>query len=266
MGVSGLSGMTLPYTPTSYQSYYGQSYSSLYARPSSPAEPPPPPDYSSINPEVATKAIERLVFAGLKQAGFDGSEPGALKRLEAEVVEYVKMLFERAHELANLANRSGPIATDLLLACIERDLDLEQLKKVAGGPRGKKRKSSDPHHIQAMTLLLPESTPPLPRMINVDDDEPGLVIPATLRSIPHYTPALPPKHTYLRTPVAPMKKAAVQSLEKKLQNAALVQESLKSLMLATEDNPDDEDAKLLGAIVNGQAIGHQRKRWKISVS
>ena len=38
-------------------------------------------------------------------------------------------------------------------------------------------------------------------MINTDDDEPGLVIPATLRSIPHYTPALPPKHTYLRTPV-----------------------------------------------------------------
>ena len=63
-----------------------------------------------------------------------------------------------------------------------------------------------------------------------------------------------------------MKKAAVQSLEKKLQNAGLVQESLKSLMLATEDNPDDEDAKLLGAIVNGQAIGHQRKRWKLSTS
>lgn len=61
----------------------------------------------------------------------------------------------------------------------------------------------DPHHIQAVTLLLPEPTPPLPRMINVDDDEPGLVIPATLRSIPHYTPALPPKHTYLRTPVWP---------------------------------------------------------------
>ena len=142
----------------------------------------------------------------------------------------------------------------------------------------------DLYHIQAATLLLPEPTPPLPRMINVDDDEPGLVIPATLRSIPHYTPALPPKHTYLRTPVrpfrseplpftepvfsqvAPMKKAAVQSLEKKLQNAALVQESLKSLMLATEDNPDDEDAKLLGAIVNGQAIGYQRKRWKLGTS
>jgi len=172
----------------------------------------------------------------------------------------VKGLFERAHELANLANRSGPIVTDVLLACKERNVDPEQLKKVASGPRGKKHS----HHIQAATLVLPEPTLPLPRMINTDEDEPGLVIPATLRSIPHYTPTLPPKHTYLRTPVAPIKKAAVQSLEKKLQNAGLVQESLKSLMLATEDNPDDEDAKLLGAIVNGQAIGYQRKRWKLN--
>ena len=54
----------------------------------------------------------------------------------------VKMLFERTHELANLANRSGPIVTDLLLACQERNVDPEQLSKVAGGPRGKKRKSS----------------------------------------------------------------------------------------------------------------------------
>jgi transcription initiation factor TFIID subunit 8 len=108
---------------------------------------------------VATRAIERLVLVGLKNAGFDGSDPGALKRLEAEVVECefhfillsgprslffcvdVKMLFERAHELANLANRSGPIVTDLLLGCKERNVDPEQLKKVAGGPRGKKRKS-----------------------------------------------------------------------------------------------------------------------------
>lgn len=87
MAVSGISGMTLPYTPTSYPSYYGQSYSSLYARPTSPAEPPPPPDYSSINPEVATKAVEKLVLSGLTKAGFDGSEPGALRRLEVEVVE-----------------------------------------------------------------------------------------------------------------------------------------------------------------------------------
>lgn len=99
MSMSGLSGMTLPYTPTSYPSYYGQTYSSLYTRPTSPAEPPPPPDYSSVNPEVATKAIGRLVLAGLRKAGFDGSESGALNRLEAEVVECVYP-FTQYHELS----------------------------------------------------------------------------------------------------------------------------------------------------------------------
>ena len=54
----------------------------------------------------------------------------------------VKGLFERAHELANLANRSGPIVTDLLLACEEQDVDPEQLRKVVPGPRSKRRKSS----------------------------------------------------------------------------------------------------------------------------
>lgn len=105
MAMGGLSGMTLPYTPTSYQSYYGQSYSSLYTRPTSPAEPPPPPDYSSINPEVATQAIERLVLAELKKAGFDGSEPGALKRLEAEVVECVHLLVLLSRSLPNFLRR-----------------------------------------------------------------------------------------------------------------------------------------------------------------
>ena len=111
MGVSGLSGMTLPYTPTSYPSYYGQSYSSLYARPTSPAEPPPPPDYSSINPEVATKAIERLVLSGLKKAGFDGSEPGTLKRLEAEVVEceFHLIHLSRSRSLNSSRRREGAI-------------------------------------------------------------------------------------------------------------------------------------------------------------
>ena len=62
----------------------------------------------------------------------------------------VKMLFERAHELANLANRSDPIVTDLLLACKERNVDPEQLRKVAGGPRGKKRKASGTRLLSAL--------------------------------------------------------------------------------------------------------------------
>lgn len=190
----------------------------------------------------------------------------ALNKLEREVVGCVEKLYEHAHELANLANRSGPIVTDLLLACKAEGLEVDQLKKMGGVRKGKKRKLGDPDNAQPTTLTLPEPSESLPDLLPSDDEDPtGLVVvPTTLRGLPHYAPALPPKHTYLRTPVSPLKKAALPSLEKKLKTAALVQESLKNLMLATEDNPDDEDGELLGAIVNGQAIGYQRKRWKLS--
>jgi len=63
--------------------------------------------------------------------------------------------------------------------------------------------------------------------------------------------------------VSPPKKAAIPSLEKKLKTAGLVQESLKNLLLATEDNLGHEDGELLGHIVNWEASTHPRKRWKI---
>ena len=62
--------------------------------------------------------------------------------------------------------------------------------------------------------------------------------------------------------ISPQKKAALPSLEKKLENAALVQESLKNLLTATEDSTT-EDAELLGATVNWEATTHPRKRWKL---
>lgn len=188
-----------------------------------------------------------------------------MNRLECEVIYFVERLYERAHELANLSNRSGPIVTDLLLACEDEGLDVEQLKKIGRDRKRGKGKKLDAGNVEPVDLALPDSPDPLPDLLPSDDEDTvGLVMPTTLRGLPYTTPALPPKHTYLRTPVAPLKKAALPSLEKKLKNAGLVQESLKNLMLATEDNPDDEDGELLGAIVNGQAIGYQRKRWKLN--
>jgi len=188
-----------------------------------------------------------------------------MNRLECEVIYLVERLYKHAHELANLANRSGPIVTDLLLACKEEGLDIDQLKKIGRSRKRVKKKKLDADNVEPMTLTLPDSPDAPPDLLPSDDeDSVGLIMPTTLRGLPHTTPALPPKHTYLRTPVSPLKKAALPSLEKKLKNAGLVQESLKNLMLATEDNHDDEDGELLGAIVNGQVIGYQRKRWKLN--
>ena len=55
----------------------------------------------------------------------------------------------------------------------------------------------------------------------------------------------------------------IKSLEKKLKTASLVQDSLKNLLLATEDSTGQEDAELLGHIVNWEAGLHPRKRWKV---
>lgn len=133
-----------------------------------------------------------------------------------------------------------------------------------------------------MQLLPPPSRSPSPELLSSDDEGVPPTIPMTLRPLPHYVPPLPPKHTYLRTPVrlshalsevssptchrmqiSPQKKAALPSLEKKLENAALVQESLKNLLTATEDNTA-EDAEILGATVNWEATTHPRKRWKLT--
>jgi transcription initiation factor TFIID subunit 8 len=52
-------------------------------------------------------------------------------------------------------------------------------------------------------------------------------------------------------------------LEKKLANAALVQESLKSLIIATEDTKGPEDAELIGHVVNWENAASARKRWRL---
>jgi transcription initiation factor TFIID subunit 8 len=46
----------------------------------------------------------------------------------------------------------------------------------------------------------------------------------------------------------------------------LVQNSLKNLLLATEDMEGHEDGELLGHIVNWEAGLHPRKRWKVGGS
>lgn len=63
--------------------------------------------------------------------------------------------------------------------------------------------------------------------------------------------------------ISPPKKAALPSLEKKLKTAGLVQKSLQNLLTATEENTNNEDAELLGHIVNWEAGLHPRKRWKV---
>jgi transcription initiation factor TFIID subunit 8 len=260
----------IPYQTGHYQSQYPQttvpvpsttSFVPYQPPPKSsppPDLPPPPPDLTSVTPRVATDAIQKLVSFELKDAGFSTAQPLAMQRLEFEVVSFIEMLYERAHEYANLANRAGPITTDLMLACQDFRLQPKELHRVSpNSSKNKKRVYGAP------ALIPPPSRSPSPELLPSDDEEVPPVIPATLRTLPSYFPSLPPKHTYLRTPASPPKKAALPSLEKKLKTAGLVQDSLKNLLLATEDSSGQEDGELLGHIVNWEAGIHPRKRWKL---
>lgn len=54
---------------------------------------------------------------------------------------------------------------------------------------------------ESLTLLPAGRKSPPPKLLSSDDEGSPPTIPSTLRSIPHFYPNLPPKHTYLRTPV-----------------------------------------------------------------
>ncbi|KAJ7117370.1 hypothetical protein C8R43DRAFT_839799, partial [Mycena crocata] len=235
------------------------------ATPPPPDLPPPPPDLTSITPRVASQAIERLMISELRDAGFSAAHPQTLERLERDVVAFIERLYERAHQYANLSNRSAAIATDLVLACEEFRIPPESLRPIrAKIARKKKRRSKRcTGPVPATpTLIPPRSRSPSPARLP-SDDESAPTIPLTLRTLPSFFPTLPPKHTYLRTPASPPKKAAIPSLEKKLETAGLVQKSLRNLMVATEDAKGQEEGELLGHIVNSETGLHPRKRWKL---
>ncbi len=184
----------------------------------------------------------------------------------------IERLYGRAHEYANLANRAGAITTDLVLACNDFDLPTAKLR-----PKRRRRTSTVAMHelsvepsiagrntYDAPKLIAPPSRSPSPELLSSDDESSQAnTTPFTLRNLPETFPALPPKHTYHQTPISPPKKAALPSLEKKLKTAGLVQESLRNLMLTTEDNSGQEDAELLGHTVNWESNVHPRKRWKV---
>ncbi|TCD71354.1 hypothetical protein EIP91_011125 [Steccherinum ochraceum] len=244
--------------PPSGYSIYAAGPSNL---PTSPHDATPSPDLPAVSPDIASAAVQRLLLSELQDAGFDAASPMALQRFENEVVALIEKLFKFSHDYANHANRAEPMAIDLILAGKRYGLDPKEMYQV--GQSWKKRRQNNPE-IGATVLLPPASRPPSPELLPSDDEDSAPIMPATLRTLPQFhLPALPPKHTYLRTPISPPKKAALPSLEKKLKNASVVQESLKNLLLATEDNPSSEDKLLFDAAVNWECTVHPRKRWRL---
>ena len=62
-----------------------------------------------------------------------------------------------------------------------------------------------------LILVPPPERPPKPELLSSDDEGAPVYVPPTLRSLPPHFPPLPPKHTYLRTPVSHFEKARARS-------------------------------------------------------
>lgn len=88
-----------PYTPYQsghYPTQYPQApvaapahpvHESVPTKSTPPPEiPPPPPDLSSVTPQVASQAIQRLLSLELRDVEFDAAQPLALQRLEHAVI------------------------------------------------------------------------------------------------------------------------------------------------------------------------------------
>jgi len=256
------------YPPVNYPARpQGLAYSAFQAPfgrkdPTSWIDALPPQELSSVDPEVASKVLSRFISAELKYEGFESAEPVALERLEIEVINFIQDLHRKIHDYANLANRTAPLASDMYDICQESGLETEDLRITSELSKLRRR---GPTSITEPVSLLPSGrrSPP-PKLLSSDDESSPPMVPSSLRSIPHFYPNLPPKHTYLRTPPSPPRRQALPSLEKKLKNASLVQDSLQNLLLATEDVVGPDDGEILGAIVNWEATVYPRKRWKLS--
>ncbi|KZW03941.1 hypothetical protein EXIGLDRAFT_715969 [Exidia glandulosa HHB12029] len=242
-------------------------FPSLPQRPPQPKPPssPPPPlrpqDKRAVTPDTARIALQRIVIVQLKAAGFDSAPTSVMDVLCSETEAFMEMLAERAHDYANLASRSRANGLDMFEAVSEvKGLDIAGMRRTS-----KKRKRTK---MRSTALVTPKSPSPQPELLGSDDEGTQPPIPMTLRWNPPHIPKLPPKHTYLRNtaPITKPRTQASSALDRKLANAALVQESLRNLIESTEDKEVfGRDGDILGGVVNWEAHVHAGyKKWKVS--
>ncbi len=133
-----------------------------------------PQELSAVDPEVASRAMNRFISAELKCEGFDSAEPAALSRLEDEVVHcgshiyltrlasltlvdpclVIQDLHREIHDYANLANRTAPLASDMVDICQECGLEMDGLRLTSELSKLRRRGTSGPYcHLPSNCLL-----------------------------------------------------------------------------------------------------------------
>ncbi|KAG8967542.1 hypothetical protein FRC03_009795 [Tulasnella sp. 419] len=248
-----------------------------------------------ITPAAASKGLQHMISSRFMQAGFTGSDPEAIEFMYQVLCNFILEIAGLSVDYATLANRSVPNVRDVVIACEKRGMTIESLRRAA-----KKTKKRDKNSSGNRALVIgnppPQSKPPVLLPSDSEEesnDEAGqsksqkkgpsknAYQPPSLRSLPPHFPPFPPKHTYLRTQAPSATTTSLSSLQQKIDNAAIIQDSLRNLIQATEAPPAprglaEEDGVPptqilpvpagLGGLVNWEAAGGTRrvaKRWKI---
>lgn len=239
------------------------------------------PSGITITEPIASECLQRLIRIQLRVAGFKGANQSAMDAVEKEVVSYLNDTYELAVALANNSGRSRPLAQDVLKACEDGDLTVQDLKRVMKRtqkisrssvpmfkPAQKRRRS--PELLGSDESSGGEDNPDQSRAEKSKDNSNK---PRTLKHLPGQLPDLPPKHSYMRTATPSAPKPSLSVLDQQLERTMLVQESLQNIVKAT--GPDsgsstpqpDPATSLLSEVVNWETVGPQAtenmRRWNI---
>ncbi|KAG8716107.1 hypothetical protein FRC11_009156 [Ceratobasidium sp. 423] len=235
----------------------------------------PTPSGIAITEPIASQCIQRLIQIQLRVAGFKGANRSAMDAIEREVVSYLNDTYELAVALANNSGRSRPSAQDVLKACEDGDLTVQDLKRVMKRtnkvsrssvpmfkPATKRRRS--PELLGSDESSAGEENPDTSRTEKSKDNSNK---PRTLKHLPGQLPDLPPKHSYMRTSVPTAPKPSLSLLDQQLERSMLVQASLQNIVKATNNADATPQPDLLSEVVNWETIGPQAvenmKRWNI---
>ncbi|KAL5641230.1 hypothetical protein ACGC1H_001645 [Rhizoctonia solani] len=234
----------------------------------------PAPTGIAITGPIASQCIQRLIQIQLRVEGFKGANQSAMDAIEQEVVSYLNDTYELAVALANNSGRSRPSAQDVLKACEDGDLSVQDLKRVMKRtakvsrssvpmfkPAPKRRRS--PELLGSDESSAGEENPDTSKTEKKDSSNK----PRTLKHLPGQLPDLPPKHSYMRTSTTTAPKPSLSLLDQQLERSMLVQASLQSIVKATDAADSTPQHDLLTEVVNWETVGPQAtenmKRWNI---
>ncbi|CAE6386152.1 unnamed protein product [Rhizoctonia solani] len=233
------------------------------------------PSGIAITEPIASQCIQRLIQIQLRVAGFKGANRSAMDAIEREVISYLNDTYELAVALANNSGRSRPGAQDVLKACEDGDLPVQDLKRVMKRtakvsrssvpmfkPAPKRRRS--PELLGSDESSAGEENPDTSKTEKSKDNSNK---PRTLKHLPGQLPDLPPKHSYMRTSTSSAPKPSLSLLDQQLERSMLVQSSLQNIVKATNGTDTTPQHDLLAEVVNWETVGPQAaenmKRWNI---